>query len=97
MGRRAKVREPTPLELRRAREVKLEVERARRNEPRPRGAEYFERARELADRLGLDAADVLEAFDVRATARGYDCDRATAERLAWADLEAFYEAQRSVA
>lgn len=80
----------TPAE----RAVADRVSRARQAMP-SRGAEWYERCGELAQRLGLNAGDVMDEFDERAGIREYDANvqRADAERLAWDDVEAYFTRQ----
>lgn len=69
------------------RQIADRVARARVAKP-PRGTEYYVACRELADRLGLDAGDVMDEFDDRAGTREYlgDVTRAEAEKLAMQDV-----------
>ena len=66
--------------------------------PRDPTGEYHARLRELADLHHLEVGDLLDEFDERAAVREYcgEADRATAERLACADVQERLEPQRSL-
>lgn len=85
------VRGETPKD----RALKDRIARARAANP-PRGAEWYEKAAELAEETGADVADVLDMFDERAAIREYDgaTDRATSEAEAFGEVEELFRRQR---
>ncbi len=59
---------------------------------------FYVLARELADRLGVDAADVIEEFESRAAARefGGGTTREAAETAAWSDTVERFTKQKEM-
>jgi hypothetical protein len=69
------------------------IARARaKNPPQDPTGEYHEAIAEIAQRTGRDVSDLLDLWDERAAIRQYEgcTDRATAERMAVADVETMF-------